>query len=133
VSKLEMCANMRNGVKMNLRGRARLEAWLSEAKPPTRRALAFIVDLFRMDALITSSYPEDRTGAMLNMTNEMLRVCDALMKRTRTKDGRFKWGLLFKLIDRMSELEDPGRAEHAANISCAQLEQGAKDSSALAW
>jgi hypothetical protein len=133
VSKLEMCANMRNSVKMNLRGRARLEAWLSKAQSSTRRALSFVADIFHMDPLINSSYAEDRISAMLNMTNEMLRVCDALMKRTRTKDGRFKWGLLFLLMDRLCELEDPVRVEYAASSNCALLEQQAKDSSAYAW
>jgi hypothetical protein len=131
MTKLEF--NARTAVKMNLRGRARLEKWLKAASMDTRRAITFVATAFRMDNDILSDLPEERSRAMLRMTNDKLRLCDALMKRVTTRDGRFKWTLMFLLDDRLRTLEDPSRANRNPSMSPAAVEQFAKDSSLQHW
>jgi hypothetical protein len=131
ITKLEVSAC--TAVKMNLRGRTRLEHWLRTASQETRRAVTFIAATFQMDDGITSALPSERSRAMLNMTNDKLRLCDALMKRVTTRDGRFKWTLMFHLADCLQDLQDPERAIRLRCISSAIIEQNAKLASVKPW
>lgn len=134
ISKLEVSANLRNNAKMNLRGRARLEAWFSSCGPKALRAVHYVVDVFRMNTEITAPYSQQRTNAMLRMNNESLRICDSLMKRVQTKDGRFKWELMFLLMDTLRRMEDSSLARtQATNKSYSRLEAEAKHSSLTSW
>jgi hypothetical protein len=102
IQKISGGAHQKEHVKMNLRGRTKLEAWLTEAPPETLRAVQLIGAAFDLDERITSSVESARKAALHGMNNEDLRACEALMIRMNTRDGQANWHLLFKLYDQLA-------------------------------
>jgi hypothetical protein len=85
--KLAEMRKQRAEVKMNLRGRAKLEFWLWSAAPNTMRAVSFLAIMFSLDPRLTSPKDGERTSGMQVMSNADLRLCEALMSRVSSRDG----------------------------------------------
>lgn len=92
--KLEAFAESRYHVKMNLRGRNKLENWLQTNAPLTTHSVMFLVFVLNLDRRLISKSSRERKHALEDMDNEHLRMLEALMTRTSTRDGHTNWGLL---------------------------------------
>lgn len=94
IRKLEAYAESRYHVKMNLRGRHKLENWLSSEDPVASNSVLFIVLVLNLDRRLVSKEARERREALGDMNNEHLRMLEALMARTSTRDGYTNWGVL---------------------------------------
>jgi hypothetical protein len=101
IQKISGGAQQKEHVKMNLRGRTKLELWLAHAPPETLRAIELVGSVLKLDKSITSKLDTARRSALHAMRNEDLRACEALMIRIATRDGKANWRLLFKLQDEL--------------------------------
>lgn len=93
LKRLRSLAQGKFSVKMNLRGRTKLESWLGSSVV-TVKSTELIVVMFQLDNRVLSSRPEDRREALLNMENEDLRILEALMLRVTNRGGNANWLLL---------------------------------------
>jgi hypothetical protein len=87
MEKLSTMRTQRADVKMNLRGRAKIESWLLTAAPNTLRAVYFLVTLFSLDFRLMSKDDQERKIGLRDMSNFDLRLCEALMSRISSRDG----------------------------------------------
>lgn len=94
IRKLESYAESRYHVKMNLRGRHKLEKWLATSDDIAANSVLFIVLVLNLDRRLVSRSARERQDALEDMDNEHLRMLEALMARTSTRDGHTNWGLL---------------------------------------
>eukprot|EP00177_Eucheuma_denticulatum_P004290 GFKZ01007782.1.p1 GENE.GFKZ01007782.1~~GFKZ01007782.1.p1 ORF type:complete len:662 (-),score=109.17 GFKZ01007782.1:156-2141(-) len=94
IRKLEAYAESRYHVKMNLRGKQKLENWLSSEDTVASNSVLFIVLVLNLDRRLVSKEGRDRREALADMNNEHLRMLEALMARTSTRDGYTNWGVL---------------------------------------
>jgi hypothetical protein len=101
IQKISGGAQQKGHVKMNLRGRTKLELWLAHAPSETLRAVELVGGVLNLDERITSKLDTARRTALHAMRNEDLRACEALMIRIATRDGKANWRLLFKLQDEL--------------------------------
>ena len=93
LKRLQTLAESKYGVKMNLRGRTKLEHWLGSDQV-TNRATNFIVAMFSLDHRVLSPNADDRRVSLLNMRNEDLRILEALMLRVTNRSGHANWAQL---------------------------------------
>lgn len=106
--KIEIGAATKYHVKMNLRGRSKLEQWLSCADDDVANAVVFVTHELQLDPRITSNSSKERKLALYGMCNEKLRALEALMIRITTRDGRANWNLLMATLTNRVEPHDYG-------------------------
>lgn len=104
LKKLESYAESRYHVKMNLRGRHKLQKWISTGEDIAVNSVLFLALVLNLDRRLVSESHVDRQSALEEMENEHLRMLEALMARTSTRDGHTNWSVLtenFKHFNRM--------------------------------
>jgi hypothetical protein len=106
LQKVATGAVQRSSIKMNLRGRNRLESHLSNASAIGWRAVKLCIGILSLDGRLTSPQEGARKAALYSMNNEQLRTVEALMLRVSSRDGAANWSLLFKLYDALALEEE---------------------------
>ena len=91
LGRVQEMARSRTHIKMNLRGRRKLENWLSAAKPFEKCTLRLAVPQLDVDMRLLSDDEATRRAALTNMPNEDLRIVEALKLRCETKEGAVFW------------------------------------------
>ncbi|CAN8067816.1 unnamed protein product [Agarophyton chilense] len=93
LQRLQTIAAGKIKVKMNLRGRTKIEQWLQRDDVVTK-ATALVVRMLRLDAAILSYNSSARKTALEKMSNEELRLLEALMIRLGNRNGHANWLIL---------------------------------------
>lgn len=94
LKKLESDAESKYHMKMNLRGRQKLENWLASGDPVASSSVKYLVLTLNQDRRLVSDESKERQDALEDLDNRMLRKLEALKMRTSTRDGRTNWSLL---------------------------------------
>lgn len=94
LKKLERDAESKYRVKMNLRGRQKLENWLASGDLVALSSVKYLVLTLNLDRRLVSEEVKERQDALEDLDNRMLRKLEALKIRTSTRDGRTNWSLL---------------------------------------
>lgn len=91
-------------MKMNLRGRAKLNFLLDDDKVELMAAFQLLVSMFSLDERLLS-HVADRKIALLELDNYGLRVCEAFMLRFASRDGQASWKTITSMM-RVFDLVD---------------------------
>lgn len=95
LEKIGASGNIRAHVRVNLRGRVKLQQFLSEATPVFVWAVELCVREFGLDVRLTSLDVHTRKAALSGMDNRQLRILEALMLRVQTRAGERNWQKMF--------------------------------------
>lgn len=94
LDKLESDARSRYHVRMNLRGKQKLENWLHLGDNVALSSAKYIVLALNLDRRLVSGNKKEMQYALKEMDNQTLRKLEALKMRTSTRNGRTNWGFL---------------------------------------
>lgn len=93
LQRVQTIARNKMKVKMNLRGRTKIEHWLLKGDVVSK-AIALLVRAFGLDSMVLSSSAPARKACLEKMKNDDLRLMEALMIRLGNKNGYESWELL---------------------------------------
>lgn len=91
LSHVSRLARERFGIRMNLRGRTKLEVWITSAEGAALCALRIGVEKLSLDARVLDGDRAAVRAALGSMPNQPLRVMEALHTRVASKDGIRNW------------------------------------------
>lgn len=92
IERIQSTASTRMHIKMNLRGRRKLENWLNTAH--TEDALKLAIPKLAVDMRLLSGDETVRRVAISSMPNADLRIVEALKLRSDTKEGTSAWNFI---------------------------------------
>lgn len=95
LQRVQTIARNKIKVKMNLRGRTKIEHWLLKDEVVSK-AIALVVRAFALDSMVMSPNASARKVCLEKMKNDDLRLLEALMIRLGNKNGYDSWALLTK-------------------------------------
>ena len=95
MQRLKTIAQGKFHVKMNLRGRAKLQNWICSDEV-SWEATNFVLSMFNTDRRVLSKNDDVRRNALYDMSNEDLRILEALMARIHSRGGRQNWETLVR-------------------------------------
>lgn len=92
LERIQATAQTRMHIKMNLRGRRKLENWLNSSH--MNDSLKYAIPKLAVDMRLLSNNPATRRLAISSMPNADLRIVEALKLRCDTREGAFAWNFI---------------------------------------